>query len=89
LNKLNETLEQRGNRYGSMVSNAHFTQELMRMTLEFDKENQLTDVHLECLHMIYHKIARMVVGDCMYSDNAIDIAGYAQLLADYIDGDKS
>lgn len=81
---LANTLQQRGNRYGTIESNAHFIQEMMRLTLEFDKNNQLSDVHLECLHMIYHKIGRMVNGDCWYSDNAHDIGGYAKLLEDYI-----
>jgi hypothetical protein len=36
----------------------------------------------EALEMIAHKIARIVNGDPNYADSWLDIAGYAQLVAD-------
>ena len=76
------TVEQRGSRYGSMEANAILTQALMDCVNI--QEHRLTPVHLECIHMIFHKISRMTIGDPMYADNAHDIAGYATLLEQYI-----
>lgn len=38
------------------------------------------------LDMICHKLARIAVGDINYVDNWIDIAGYATLVADRLNG---
>jgi hypothetical protein len=37
--------------------------------------------------MIMHKVARILNGDPNYADNWIDIAGYATLVADRLEGD--
>ena len=82
-NNVADTVEKRGSRYGSMEDNAILTQALMDCVL-LKCNTGLSAVHLECLHMIFHKISRMVIGDAMYADNAHDIAGYATLLEQYI-----
>jgi len=82
-NNVADTVEQRGSRYGSMEDNAILTQALMDCVL-LKANAGLSPVHLECLHMIFHKISRMVIGDPMYADNAHDIAGYATLLEQFI-----
>jgi hypothetical protein len=38
--------------------------------------------------MIAHKIGRIVNGDPRYADSWVDIAGYAKLVADRLEGDK-
>ena len=78
------TLQKRASKYGSVSDNAKVTQSLMRVIKDSPRYAELTDVHLETLHMICHKIARMVCGDYMYNDNPHDIAGYATLLEEYI-----
>ena len=40
----------------------------------------------EALEMIAHKIARIVNGDPNYADSWVDIAGYATLVADRLQG---
>ena len=40
----------------------------------------------ESLDMICHKIARIVNGDPDYADSWVDIAGYAKLVADRLQG---
>jgi len=40
----------------------------------------------EALDMICHKIGRILNGDPDYADNWHDIAGYAQLVADRLNG---
>jgi hypothetical protein len=40
----------------------------------------------EALDMIFHKIGRILNGDPNYADSWIDIAGYAKLVADRLEG---
>lgn len=79
---IQDTLKQRGDRYGSYSDNAELTQGLLKLVT--DKCNTLPKVHLETIHMIFHKISRLVLGDHWYADNAHDIAGYSTLLEEYI-----
>ena len=83
MSKINGTLQQRGNRYGSFQDNATLTQSLMDV-VEEQAKSDLSPVHKEMLHMTFHKIARMCMGDPMYADNPHDIAGYATLLEQWI-----
>ncbi len=84
---IDKTLAQRGNRYGDMEAVATLTQTLMGAVLAAadDAGQELSPVHKECLHMIFLKVSRMVVGDQWYADNPHDICGYAKLLEDYIE----
>lgn len=86
MSDVNETLGQRGSRHGRMQDNALLTQALMESVLyaAHDSGRVLTPMHVECLHMIMHKVSRMVCGDPLYADNPHDIAGYALLLEEYI-----
>jgi len=81
-------LKERGSRYGSMEDNAAVTQGLMDVVMANPAYKDLPAVHKECIHMIFHKIARIVCGDPMYDDNPRDIAGYATLLEQWINKDK-
>jgi hypothetical protein len=87
---VDDILDQRGNRYGKFIGHAEVTQELKRLIHEhLNKRNKQLDYdQLEALHMICHKIARIVNGDPNYSDSWIDIAGYAKLVADRLDGSE-
>lgn len=78
---IKDTLTQRGNRYGSFEDNAELTQSLMEL---IESKRKLPYAHKEAIHMIFHKISRIVCGDLWYADNAHDIAGYATLLEEYI-----
>ena len=82
-NDINTTLAQRGSRYGTFEDNARLTQALMNTALGAS-QTELSLMHKEALHMIFHKIARMCSGDQWYADNPHDIAGYATLLEEYI-----
>lgn len=83
MNELKKTLNARGGRYGDFEDGARLTQALMDKTL-VSATSELSPVHIEALHMIFHKIARMCCGDPYYADNPHDIAGYATLLEEYI-----
>jgi hypothetical protein len=82
-------LAERGARYGTFASNAATSQALKRIMAEhLAKANkQVADDQWEAMEMIAHKIARIINGDPDYADNWVDIAGYAQLVADRLAGD--
>ena len=90
------TLEERGKRYGRFTGHARITQELKRVIAMYTPglrfyESGTTVPHLapdqqEALDMICHKIGRIINGDPDYADSWHDIAGYAQLVADRLNG---
>lgn len=85
---INETLTARGSRYGTFATHAEVAQGLKRfMANELAKRNKgLDDDQWEALEMIAHKIARVINGDPDYADSWLDIAGYAKLVADRLEG---
>lgn len=79
---VNETLKERGDRYGSFVGHAEVTQVLKQnIAVALKKRNKvLADDQQEAIDMICHKIGRIVNGDADYADSWHDIAGYASLV---------
>jgi hypothetical protein len=84
------TLTERGTRYGKFSGHAQVTQEIKRaMTRHAHAiNNTFTDSQWEALEMIAHKIGRIINGDPNYADSWVDIAGYAKLVADELQGVK-
>lgn len=81
-------LTQRGDRYGVFTGHAHVTQEfkaLLRKHL-IARGKTLAPDQQEALDMIFHKVGRIVNGDADYDDSWVDIAGYAKLVADRLQG---
>lgn len=81
-------LTERGSRYGPFVGHAEVTQAyktLLFCQLE-ERGKRLPADAQEALDMIFHKIGRIVNGDANYADSWVDIAGYAKLVADRIEG---
>jgi hypothetical protein len=86
---ITDVLEERGKRYGKFVDVAKATdaiQEVVYEQMQLQKLKSLNADQSVALDMICHKIARIAVGDADYADNWIDIAGYAQLVADRLQG---
>ena len=79
-----EVLKARGSIYGDFSDNARVVQGLMIVAASGIEWAHLNDVHREAIHMIFHKIGRIVNGEPNHRDSWIDIAGYAQLVADRI-----
>lgn len=75
--------------YGTFSGNAAYAQNIKRAMKRIDraKWESLSDDQREALDMIAHKIARILNGDPNYQDNWIDIAGYAQLVANRLAGE--
>ena len=85
---IEETLKERGARYGRFVDHAEVTTQLFKaafLTLD-GAQGRLSADQFEALHMIFHKIGRIIAGDPNYADSWHDIAGYAQLVADRLNG---
>jgi hypothetical protein len=80
MQNINATLEERGKRYGSFVGHAEITQKLMITMYASPKRHLLALDQMEALHMIAHKIGRILNGDPDYADSWHDIAGYATLV---------
>ena len=81
-------LDERGARYGNFKDHAQLTQDLKGVAVNFTtKHNKIFAAdQAEALEMIFHKIGRILNGDPDYADSWIDIAGYAKLVADRLEG---
>lgn len=79
-------LTERGNRYGKFTGHAAITQHLKNILHNTDKWHELDWDQREALEMIAHKIGRILNGDPNYDDSWVDIAGYARLVADRLQG---
>lgn len=83
---LDAVLNERGSRYGSFLKHAVITQRLKAVMSDTPNWIALNDDMVESLEMIAHKIGRILNGDPAYADSWVDIAGYAQLVADRLQG---
>lgn len=83
---IDEILKSRGDRYGSFASHASISQLLKSVLFNSRSDLVLEPDQREALDMIAHKLARIINGDPNYADSWVDIAGYAQLVADRLNG---
>lgn len=95
-----EMLEERGKRYGPFSGHSRITQAIKASmngqarvgNSRLDSEsiptnwNMLNPSQKEALEMIAHKIGRILNGDPNYADSWQDIAGYAQLVVNQLNG---
>ena len=80
------TLTARGARYGLFAKHAEYSMCLKDICRDSPAWPKMQPDQRESLDMICHKIGRILNGDPHYSDSWIDIAGYAKLVADRLDG---
>lgn len=80
------TLTERGNRYGKFKDHAELSQQLKEAMHCADGWARLEPDMREALEMIQHKVARILNGDPTYADSWHDIAGYAKLVDDRLNG---
>jgi DNA repair ATPase RecN len=66
---------------------AEIMQELKDVMREVDGWRNLTPSQREALDMIQHKIGRILNGDQTYDDSWKDIAGYATLIVNELNGE--
>ena len=77
---INETLSQRNSTHGDYDVHARYTQDLLRTMQRSKNWERLRDTQKESLHMIAHKIGRILAGDPDHADSWHDIAGYSVLI---------
>ena len=78
---IDETLAERGSRYGDFAEHAAFTQEVKALITRYWHGPDAPHDVREALDMIAHKMGRIVTGDPAWRDSWVDIAGYAELVA--------
>ena len=80
-------ITERGSRYGKFKYGADIMQSLKDTMRDVDGWNNLTASQKEALDMIQHKIGRILNGDPTYDDSWKDIAGYATLIVNELNGE--
>ncbi len=83
---IEQTLAERGSRYGAFTDHAVITQSIKRSMAASPNWGVLADDQKECLEMIAHKVGRILNGDPNYHDSWHDIVGYTKLVADRLLG---
>ena len=81
-NEAKALIAERGRTHGDYSEHAACTQTLKFHMEETRNWSMLNFTQRETLHMIAHKIGRILSGDPNFRDHWADIAGYAQLQAD-------
>lgn len=79
---VDDTLNERGSRYGVFTGHAAIVQELKAVLHKTPGWEALAPDQKEALDMIVHKMGRILNGDPNYADSWHDIAGYAKLVDD-------
>lgn len=82
-----QLITERGSRYGKFKDGAEIMQELKDVMRKVDGWHNLTPSQREALDMIQHKIGRILNGDPTYDDSWKDIAGYATLIVNELNGE--
>jgi len=85
---VDEVLDQRAVDYGAFKDGAALMQGMKRLLADHAQKHSKTfaDDQWEALEMIVHKIGRIVNGNPDKVDHWTDIAGYAKLVADRLEG---
>jgi hypothetical protein len=85
---VDETLDERAQDYGRFKDGAELMQGIKRLLADHAAKHNRTfaDDQWEALEMIVHKMARIVNGNPDKVDSWVDIAGYATLVADRLEG---
>ena len=85
---IDQTLDERAKDYGKFKDGAALMQAIKRLLADHALRHNKTfaDDQWEALEMIVHKMARIVNGNPDKVDHWVDIAGYAKLIADRLQG---
>ena len=84
MSDINETLAERGSRYGSFADQGRIEQNIKRAMQDSPNWATLPDDSKSALEMIATKVSRVLKGDPEYDDSWRDIAGYATLIVNRI-----
>ena len=79
-----EVLAKRQGTHGNFLQNADCSQALKEI-IDGHGDELLPPIAREALHNICQKISRIVTGNWQHTDSWVDIAGYATLVAKYLE----
>lgn len=82
MTQIEQTLKERGSRYGCFKEHARITQNIKRAMRDSPNWELLSDDKKEALEMDAHKIGRILNGDPEFHDSWHDCVGYTKLVAD-------
>ena len=87
-NQIEKILDKRAEQYGTFVRNADIAIKLKQVihNAMVREDTQLYPDQLQALDMIVTKIGRILTGNPSHLDSWIDIAGYAKLVSDRLQG---
>ena len=86
MSNIEDTLKERGDRYGTFQGHSRITQNIKKAMVSSPNWKELPDYMKESLEMTAHKIGRILNGDPNYADSWHDIIGYTKLVEDIIEG---
>ena len=89
MSNIDDTLAERGSRYGDFEGHATVTQTLKEAMQAGDNWDVLPDNMKEALEMVAHKIGRILNGDPNYVDSWTDIIGYVRLVEKQLLGEQA
>lgn len=89
MTNIDQTLNERGMRYGQFHQNAFIAQQMKAVMRTTDIWENLPPDMREALDQTASKISRLLMGDPFYPDNWRDIAGYATLILQRLEGVKN
>lgn len=89
MNDINEILNQRESTHGSFSDNSRTSQLIKEEMKQGRNWRKMDDTMKEALHMIAHKIGRILAGDPALVDHWADISGYSKLVADELTATQS
>ena len=81
---IQDTLVERGARYGEFAEHARITQNIKVAMVDSPNWKSLSPAMKESLEMVAHKVGRILNGDPSYIDSWHDMVGYAQLVEDIL-----
>ena len=86
--QLEKILDKRAEQYGTFIRNADIAIKLKQVihNAMVREDTQLYPDQLQALDMIVTKIGRILTGNPSHLDSWIDIAGYAKLVSDRLQG---
>ena len=83
---VDDTLNERGSRYGNYLEQTAISNKIKEAMQENPDYWGMETDQRDALEMIAVKMSRIVNGDPDYSDNWADIAGYATLVKERLEG---
>jgi len=88
MSKTSDTLAERGKTYGNYREQTAISNKIKEAMREVPSFWDMETDQQDALEMIAVKLSRIVNGDPDYADNWADIAGYATLVKDRLEGNE-